>query len=475
MTQQSLRLETHLRSVPAHPPPAPDHIGERLLNEARKHFAAFSTMHPMGADFDPDAGRAREEYRYPLASDFPEHGTNAADLLTRVFDALVPGVQKPGHPRYFAYLAGSADPLAAWAQAAALLINPYAAHHALAPACVDMEREVIGWFRELFGFPHGGSGLLTTGSSLALLSAIHAARHSRLHAGEDARARIYLSEQGHHAVEKAAALAGFRADAVVRIPCTELHVNVEILAARIAADRQNGLRPFLMVGTAGTTCTGSVDPLDELAALAARHNLWFHVDGAYGAPFFLTEFGRAALRGMELADSLNFDFHKSLSMPYGTGCLLVRDASTLRFPDWTHASYMPPSPAAADPADLGPELSRDFRALRVWLPLRAHGFGHYRAQLASKRRQALALHARLERLSRLTVLAPALTVVAFHCGARTRALLADINRRGRVFLSGCRIHGQDFIRVCVLSYLTQDEDVEACAEEIQAALLESRP
>ncbi len=447
------------------------HIIEKYLSE-------FSTMPPAGQDFDFKTEKTRSDFVTPFDSTttLPELGTHSQKLFQTLFQDMARGPQKPGHPRYFAYLAGATDPLAALAQAAGMILNPFATQHALAAFCIEMEREVINWFCQLFKLPNTAYGLLTTGSSLAILSALNAARFSRLKPSESHRARIYISENGHHSVAKASAFSGFPSECIVRIPVSASHyeLDIDILKKQIADDIRAGFIPFVLVGTAGTTYTGQVDPLATLANIAQEYNIWFHVDAAYGGPFQLTGFGFRLFEGIEQADSLNFDFHKSFSMPYGTGCLLVRDKKTLQIPFLETASYMPPTPndpmASFDSADFGPELSRDFRALRVWLPIKARGIAYYRNQLEQKRILAIQLFQRLSQNPRLTIVHPDLTVVAFHAGSATHDLQKKMNSRGKVFLSGCTLKGLYFIRVCVLSHLTTEQDVDICLQEIEAVL-----
>src|SRR5690606_29540312 len=206
----------------------------------------------------------------------------------------------------------------------AQIANRYTGVAQTAPALVALEHGLLTWLAGLFGLPPGAGGLITTGASPATLSAVVAARHAKL--GDDLHgATLYVAEHTHHSIAKAARIAGLPATAVRTVPTTpDLRMDPDAAAGLIAADRAAGLRPFLLTGTAGTTSTGTIDPLPALADLARHENLWYHVDAAYGGGFQLTERGRAALTGIQHADTIAFDPHKSLFMPYGTGILLAR-------------------------------------------------------------------------------------------------------------------------------------------------------
>src|SRR5262249_15348087 len=235
---------------------------------------------------------------------------------------------------------------------------------------------VVRWFCDLAGYPPEARGILTSGGSLATFSALVAARRDRL-PDDFLRGTIYVSDQTHHAVQKAALLAGFPEEHVREIAVDDRYrVRVDALAAAIVADRASGRTPFLVVGNAGTTNTGAVDDLPALADLCERERLWFHVDAAYGGFFLLTDEGRRRMAGIERSDSLVLDPHKGLFLPYGTGALLVRDGEALKRAHALSADYMPSMQEDPDLVDfnlLSPELSRDFRGLRVWLPMRMHG------------------------------------------------------------------------------------------------------
>ena len=257
-------------------------------------------------------------------------------------------------------------------------------------------------------------------------------------------------------------------------------MHVDALQEAIAADRRAGLRPFLVVSTAGSTNTGAVDPLEAVADLCAREGLWHHVDGAYGAFFHMVPELRPLLAGLSRADSVALDPHKGLFLPYGTGAVLVRDGEALRAAHAATAAYLPSVPEGVhDPSQYGPELSRPFRGLRVWLPVKLLGAARLRAAVAEKR--ALALHAahHLARIPGLTLIAPPqLSLLAFHCNwpgstpaqrdDATRRLLTAVNARQRVMLSGCTVDAGYLARLCILSFRTRQDRIDAALEDIAA-------
>lgn len=400
-------------------------------------------------------------------------------------------------PGYLAYVPGGGLPATALADLVSDLLNRYTGVAPAAPALCRLEADVLAWLAREMGYPAGAAGLFTSGGSLANFSAIVTARHDRL--GEDAdlrQAMAYTSSQVHHSVAKSVRLAGLPAANLREVRTdARLRLDPEALAEAVAADRARGLRPFLVVASAGTTNTGAVDPLGAIADLCSREGLWMHVDGAYGGAFVLCPEGREALAGIARADSVAFDPHKGLFLPYGTGCLLVREGAKLRRAHRLEADYLqdfdafdrggePPSPS-----DYGPELSRPFRGLRVWLPLMLHGAAAFRAALSEKLRLARAFHEGLVRLASAglpveVVDAPQLSTVAFRLrrqggeplagwNARNAAFLARINERRRVYLSSTQLPAADgtafTLRVCVVSFRTHEDRIAAALEDVEAA------
>jgi aromatic-L-amino-acid decarboxylase len=428
-------------------------------------------LSPAGTAHDPATGGIRRTGISPPSLPFAETGGDLADLVAHVLHDLAPDAQVVGHPRFFGYVAGAGNAISALGQALAMTLNPYTGTYTTAPALVRLEADVVREFAAMVGYPADAGGLLTTGSSLALLSAVIAARERAQAPWE--RARIYACDQTHHCLGKALFAAGYRPENLVVLPAREYRTDAAQLEEVIAADRARGLVPVLVVGSAGSTNTGRVDPLEAIAAVCARHGTWFHCDAAYGGFFRLLPEAAPLLRGMELADSISLDPHKSLAMPYGTGALLVRRVVDLRFPRGLPGSYMPPLDEADlryEYGEIGPELSRDFRGLRVWLALHYFGLAAFRQNLQEKWRQARWLAAELRQVSGLEIVTePELTVFTLRCrhdpdDGRTRALLARVNASGRAFLTSCQLDGRFVIRVCVLGFRVGPADLaDLCA------------
>jgi aromatic-L-amino-acid decarboxylase len=421
-----------------------------------------------------------------LAEPMPEHGMALEGALDLLFDRAVPVGFNTAGPGYLAYIPGGGLFHSAVADLIAGAVNRYVGVWLAAPGLVQLEANVIRWFADIVGLPVGSVGILTSGGSLANLSAIVTARAARL--PEDfLRGTIYVSDQVHHSVPKAAMLAGFPLERIRSVPSDErFRIRLDALTDRIDEDRRAGLLPFLLVGSGGTTNTGAVDDLSGLGEIARHERLWFHVDAAYGGFFALTERGGAALQGIERADSVTLDPHKGLFLPYGTGSLLVRDGESLRRAHAVGAAYMPAIQKPGEFVDfceLSPELSRPFRGLGVWLPLTLLGAASFRSALDEKLDLARVAAEGLWAIPGVEVVAvPQLSIVAFRAGTATmpdgerdaasRRLLEAVNRRRRVYLTSTTTGGQVVLRICVLSFRTHRDRIEACLEDIRAAAAE---
>ncbi len=453
-----------------------------LLAAVTERVVAHVSSLPAQPAADVEGGA--EVARALAEPDPPEQGVPAGELLDLLFDRAIPKGFNAASPGYLAYIPGGGVFSSAVADLIAGTANRYTGVWQAAPALVQLETNVLRWLCRIAGLPAGSGGILTTGGSLATFSAIVAARRDRL-PDDFLKGVLYASDQTHHAVRKAATLAGFPSGNVREVPSDQsFRLRVDLLAERIAADRAAGLTPFLVSGNAGTTNSGAVDDLSWLADLAEKERLWLHVDAAYGGFFLLTERGRAAMAGIERADSIVLDPHKGLFLPYGTGALLVRDAEVLRRAHASGAAYLPrmqEDPDFVDFCEVSPELSRPYRGLSVWLPLKLHGLGAFRRNLDEK--LDLALHAarELAKLPGVEIVAwPQLTVVAFRLvrpglgreelDRLNREWIERVNARGRVHLSGTVLGGSFVLRVCVLSFRTHLDRVEEGLADIREAL-----
>ncbi len=416
----------------------------------------------------------------------PEQGTSYDQLLDLIFDRLAPKSFNTAGPGYLAYIPGGGLFESALADFIGETVNRYVGVWLAAPGLAQIEANVVRWLCEIVKYPDGASGFLTSGGSLANFGAIVTARRALLPENFLA-GTLYTTDQVHHSVQKAAMLAGFPASAVRLVPVdSEYRMRPDELEKLVEQDRKAGKTPFFVIGNAGTTNTGAVDDLSALADISSRQKLWLHVDGAYGGFFMLTERGRAVLRGIERSDSVTLDPHKGMFLPYGTGSLLVRDGAALERAHHAEADYLPTLPDAPDMVDfskVSPELSRPFRGIRVWLPVKLHGIGTFRRNLDEKLDLTLWATAELRKIPGMEIVAePQLSIVAFRLkrpgldeealNQLNRAFINGVNRRNRVHLSGTTLEGRFVLRICVLSFRTHMERMREGLDDVRAAAAE---
>ena len=427
---------------------------------------------------DEPANRSWDEvFTDTLEKEFGEAGHD----LERVLAYMAQCVDRPGFTtasgRFMAYIPGGAQPYAALGDFLAAVSNKYSGFASASPGAVRIENACADWLAKVIGYPEGSGGTLTSGGSLANLTAIVAAREAR---DPDGGGAIYVTRFAHYCVDKALKIAG-RGRAPKRVISTdsEHRMSLDALESEIERDIAAGIRPWLVVASAGTVDTGAIDPLPKIADLCAKHGIWFHVDGAYGGLFAICDTGREKLNGIERADSVALDPHKTLFLPYGTGAVLVRDRNHLLEAFSASADYIRPlgeSAVGPSPADLSGELTRHFRALRLWLPLQVAGVAAFRAAQEEKLALARYLHMRLADLPNFDPgPEPQLSVVAFRCGKDddfNERLIQRLQREGRVMLSGTRIEGKFYIRCAILSFRTHlehvDEAIAAIVDAVKA-------
>jgi aromatic-L-amino-acid decarboxylase len=406
----------------------------------------------------------------------PELGGSFDEALEEFRQATMHTFEFAG-PGYLAYIPGGGLFASAIADLLTLGTNRFVNLWVPAPGIVQIEQNVVRWLCDLFGYPEDARGILTSGGSMANFSAVVTARHERL--GEDFLDGVYyVSAQTHASVTKAAALAGFsrRNVRIIRTD-VELRMDPEALRDQVRADRAAGLRPFLVVPAAGTTNTGAIDPLDAVADVAVAEELWMHVDAAYGGFFVLTDRGRERFRGIERADSVTLDPHKGLFLPYGTGSLVVRDGAALRAAHYEGAAYLQDLMAEGDLpnfSEYSPELSRDVRGLRVWLPLKLHGVSAFREALDEKLDLAEEVDAAFRTIPQLELpWRTQLTVTPFRLrdadDAANRELMRRINASKRVFLSSTVIDDRYTLRVCIVSHRTHRDRILECVDIVRDA------
>ena len=407
----------------------------------------------------------------------PEEPGELVDTLEQVRSVLATGIDNAAGGE-LAYIPGSGLLTAALGDLVAAVANRYTGMSGFTPAAVALEQGVLRWLTEAFELPERSQGLLLSGGSNANLTAIVAAREK--HAGQRADlATVYVGEHAHASVRKAARIAGVTG-AHVRV-CSSadgLRLDPESVRLAIKQDVADGLRPIAIIGAAGTTNTGAVDPLPQLADLAAQTGIWFHVDAAYGGFFQLTERGRERLSGIERADSITLDPHKSLFLPFGTGALLVRERDDLAHAFAETADYLRDHSddldALPDFSSITPELTREWRGLRLWFPLQLHGVAAFRDAL--DRALDLAEHAWRVLDEDPYIEAPAapdLSIVTFRVpggDAAQDAVLRRVNADGRVRLSSTVVGDQVVLRLAVLSHRTTAKTIAVALELIRDAV-----
>lgn len=426
-----------------------------------------------------------EAHRAALRAPLP-WGPSGLEAVHRQFlEHVLPYATGNVHPGFMGWVhgGGTLEGMLGEMLAAALDANLGGRDH----MPIEVERQVQRWMAELFGFPDTASGLFVTGSSMANLMGVLVARTAALgvqvrQAGLARGPRLvaYASASTHSCVRRAMEISGLGGEALRVLPVDgRWRLEVAALEAALAEDRAAGLRPFLVVGTAGTVDTGAVDPLPELAALARREGLWFHVDGAYGALAMLSPALAPLLRGIQEADSIALDFHKWGQVPYDAGFLLVRDGARHRDAFASPAAYLRREArglaAGHDwPCDYGPDLSRGFRALKTWFTFQVHGGRRLGAVIERTCRLAAHLQARVEAEPRLELLAPAnLNIVCFrHRGADPDALngriVADLHESGLAAPSTTVLDGHLAIRAAIVNHRTHRADVDRLVDAVLA-------
>jgi aromatic-L-amino-acid decarboxylase len=454
-----------------------------LVDAATTRLVEYVESLPSQPSADTEGGTALAR---SLAEPLPETGRPYEELLDLLFEKVVRKGFGTAGPGYLAYIPGGGILHSAVADFIADGVNRYVGVFAAAPGLAAIESNVVRWFSDLVGYPPGARGFLTTGGSLANFSALVTARRERL-PDDFLAATLYVSDQTHHSVAKAAMLAGFPESSVRAVPSdADFRVRLDALEEAVFRDRAAERRPFFVVGNAGTTNTGAVDDLDGLADFCERERLWLHVDAAYGGFFLLTPEGREVLRGISRSDSVVLDPHKGLFLPYGTGSLLVRDGGALTRAHALSADYMPEmqqDPELVDFNLVSPELSRAWRGLRVWLPIAMHGIAPFRRNLQEKLELTRWATAELRTITGIEILAePQLSIVAFRirrrgldedaANALNRRFLQAINARGRVYLTGTMLGPRFALRICVLSFRTHADRMRDAIADIRAAAAE---
>jgi aromatic-L-amino-acid decarboxylase len=448
----------------------------------------------------PDASAA--ELRERIAEPLPVSGRDFEDLLAKFRDVIVPGTRHNGHPRFFGYVSSPGTAIASVADFLASTLSANLPAWRSAPAPTELEHLTIDWIKEALGLTPGAGGLFTSGGSMANLTALAAARHRRC--GEEVAARgatarpaplrIYASTEVHHSIHKAAAILGIGRANVRSVAVDDrFRMDVDDLVRRIDADRREEAEPFCVVATAGSVTTGAVDPLADIAAVAREHGLWMHVDACYGGFARLAPSARALFDGVEGADSIALDPHKWLYLPADCGCLIYRDPSGVRGAfaldaDYTRIMHTDAAEAFAF-WDYGLELSRPFRALKVWMTLAHVGIQGVGEAIESNLDCARHLADLVDGSEDFEMLAPVeLSIFCFrylppvargraersateetHLSQLNQKIMVALQRDGSSYVSNASIAGRFALRGCVLNYRTTRADMRTLLDDVRAA------
>lgn len=441
---------------------------QELNSQAVQYAEKFLTRLPEMKAFEPDAGRSA-----PLGEAFSEEPGSLPGLLETIDSAVIHEGINAASGGHMGYIPGGGIYPASLGDYLADVTNRYSGVAFASPGSAKMEQQLVRWMADLVGYPSRAGGDLTSGGSIANLSAIIAARETMgIRARDIENSCIYLTDDAHHCLDKALRAAGLDECKKRRVPMDKFfRMDVGALKQMLKEDLGSGLRPWLMIASAGTTDTGAIDPIEELAELAEKHDLWMHVDAAYGGFFLLCEEGRQVLKGLSRAHSIVLDPHKGMFLPYGSGAVLVRDIEWLASSQSYHADYMQdatPGSASYSPADLSLELSRPFRGMRFWLPLKLFGIAPFRAALSEKIWLARYFHEKLDQAAGWEVGPyPELSVVSFRylpensdADSFNRRLAEQVHTDGKVFISTTLVDGHFALRLAVLHFRTHLSHVD---------------
>jgi aromatic-L-amino-acid/L-tryptophan decarboxylase len=460
-------------------------IGYHLVDRIAELLDSLSTRLVTTGEAPP---AIREEL--DSARLLPDLGTDPAQLMDRAIDLLFDHSLFNSHPRFWGYITASAAPIGILGDLLASAVNQNTGAWFLSPMASEIEAQTIRWIAELLGFPTTCGGLLVSGGNMANIVCFLAARQAKagwnvraagLHGSETKRLRVYCSNETHTWVQKAADMAGIGVDTIRWIPTgKDLGMDLEILRDQIRADKEAGDRPFIVIGTGGSVSTGAIDNLPEIAKICREEDLWFHVDGAYGGFAAMLPDTSPELGALSEADSVAVDPHKWLYAPLEAGCALMRDPEKLRDVFAYHPPYYHFGVEAINYLDYGPQNSRGFRALKVWLALQQVGRKGYEQMLADDIRLAKALYELVAKYPELEPFTHSLSITTFryvppdlrsdsdrveeYLNQLNTELLTRLQNSGEAYLSNAIIEGKFALRACIVNFRTSLEDIEALPE-----------
>lgn len=466
-------------------PPTHFELDADILSDAWASLERF-VRHSFSAETqDPvlpaiDGRQARDLFQEPL----PRTGCSLPKLIDQCGDDWVEQCRRNGHSRFFGYVCASADPVGVFADAMTSALNQNVTAWRSAPSATELERLVLGWLDEMVGFGGGGHGLLVSGGSAANFTALACAALTAQHDRQVPRDRmtVYITSQGHLSLPKAARVLGIEEDRVRRVRTdNQRRMDPAELDRQIQADLQADLAPMCVCASAGTVNTGAIDPLSEVASICGRHGVWYHIDGAYGAPAAMTrEYGWMS-ESFRRADSMSLDPHKWLFSPFDVGCVLFRDADKTRRAFSLQTAYVE---VTGDDEierfaffDHGLELSRRFRALKVWMIIKVRGVDVLASVIERNIVQRRHLDERIKLEARLESLGSGLSVSCFRyvpegnsdtdgIDALNQDILQTLNAEGRLFMSPTVLDGQYCLRVCIVNFRTSEDDIDFLVNQV---------
>lgn len=451
-------------------------FGYRVIDQIVEYYQSVADKTVMNLS-------PRTELEARLREPMPEQPTDFNSLLNQLQRDVWSNMGNVLHPRFFAFIPSPSNFVSVMADALAAGFNPFAGNWLEGSGPAQIELVTIDWLRQMCGMPETAGGLFVSGGSMANLTALVAARYNRLDNCTE-NAVVYFSDQTHSSIEKALRILAFAPEQVRKLPTDDqFRLLVPELRRAVAADRAAGRQPFCVIANAGTTNTGAVDPLSEIADFCAAENLWMHVDGAYGAAACLTDRGKQLMAGIERADSLSLDPHKWLFQPFEIGCLLLRDASLLKKTFHTMAEYLVDTKRAEEQEisfyDYGVQLTRGFRALKLWLSLKTFGAAAFRQAIEHGFDLAEFAESVIRQSPNWQIISPAtMGIVTFRFVPTGDLSEEEINRTNRriveaqmtdgfTFANSTSLRGQVVQRLCTINYRSTKEDIRASIERIE--------
>jgi aromatic-L-amino-acid/L-tryptophan decarboxylase len=460
--------------------PSPEQVRE-MLELVTSKLVEFLHANSQPANYSVDKAQSLASER---ADCLPTTTSTLDEILDELFAEVFPNALPTAHPGFMAYIPGGGIVHAGIADLITKITNRYVGIDATAPLLSQIETDVLKWFCEMVGYDNHSAGTLTSGGSIANLTAVICARTKTM--GDDfSSGVVYASNFVHHSMWKAFHAAGVNPRRIRAIDVDQqFRLDAGKLALQMRQDVEQGLKPMMVVATAGSTNTGTIDSLNEIADLCETYSAWYHVDAAYGGFFCFTEYGKAKLAGIGRADSITLDPHKGLFLPYGTGAILVKNSEDLKNTFSHQADYIPEKASEQvlwDFSELSLELTRPSRGLAIWLPFKMHGVQAFRTTLQEKLDLAQYFCEQLRLDSRWKIVAtPELSLTVFkysnsqlskdELNIINRQIIENINRKGRVNLSGTSIAGEFVIRTCVLSFRTHQLQLDQLLEDLAEQL-----